>query len=672
MDSITADILVVGGGAGAVAAAIQAARRGKRNGISVVLVSELAWLGGMLTSAGVSAPDGNELAAFQTGIWGEFLKELDRRHPEGLNNGWVSFFTYNPAVGAAVFADWVAELPNLRWISGERSQEVLRTEARIAGVRFDSVTVNATITLDGTELGDVLALGDIPHRWGWETRDQWDEPSAPVSLRDPADPLYEITQRYPVQSPTWVVIMQDFGEGNAPKIDPPSADFTVSGTRSEASSLFEGAWANYGEDKTSAGEMCLNYGRLPDDLLMINWPHKGNDYGVGLHRLIESDEARAQYGKEAQQHSWDFARYIQTQLGDLPSEGLRHRYGLAADIFPKTDQSPGGGFALMPYYRERRRLIGVVTVSERDILPVDAWSESEGHLGGGAAVLPLNEQGEVDAIALGNYANDHHYPGFEMPLASKSIRWGGRWTGTPFTIPYGALIPKAVDGLLVCEKNISVSHIANGATRLQPVVLGIGQAAGMAAALCIERGCEPRALREVGRAVRRGGEREAGVQSSSAGTAPSLQQALITDPTAPAAVIPLFNLPPDHPDWAAIQQFYLNHPQQYPPSGHHVFPVSDLSDSSFNRKTKKSADIRKPCQKNQPISIKGIFRRDEAGAYKLHQKDVKKLPKSISLVTVRSEITEAFSNLANNQPVNVLGTWNAAGEWLLCSDLEPF
>jgi len=355
MDSITADILVVGGGAGGTAAAIQAARQGQENGTRVVLVSELPWLGGMLTAAGVSAPDGNELEAFQTGIWGEFLKELSRRHPEGLNQGWVSFFTYNPAVGAAVFADWVAELPNLQWISGNRPQAVLRSGDRITGVQFTHVTVNATLTLDGTELGDILALGNVPHRWGWETQDTWDEPSGPVSLRDPADPLYEITQRYPVQSPTWVVIMQDFGEGKAAKINPPSADSTVSADRNSAdTNPFEGAWANYGDDKTPAGEMCLNYGRLPGNLLMINWPHKGNDYGVGLHRLIESDEARAQYGKEAQQHSQAFAHYIQTQLGD--------RYGLAADVFPKTDQSPGGGFALMPYYRESRRLVGLTTV----------------------------------------------------------------------------------------------------------------------------------------------------------------------------------------------------------------------------------------------------------------------------------------------------------------------
>lgn len=82
----TADVLVVGGGTGGTAAAIQAARRGAKT----ILVSEFTWLGGMLTSAGVPAPDGNELEAFQTGLWGAFIKELQHRQPGGLNNSWVS------------------------------------------------------------------------------------------------------------------------------------------------------------------------------------------------------------------------------------------------------------------------------------------------------------------------------------------------------------------------------------------------------------------------------------------------------------------------------------------------------------------------------------------------------------------------------------------------------
>ncbi|MGC1306230.1 MAG: FAD-dependent oxidoreductase [Phormidesmis sp.] len=618
---MTADVLVVGGGAGGTAAAIQAARRGA----SVVLVSELPWLGGMLTSAGVSAPDGNELAAFQTGIWGAFLQALRRRHPGGLDNGWVSFFTYSPAEGAQIFADWVASLPNLKWITGQRPREVLRqgsadAEACVVGVRFDELIVQATVTIDGTELGDLLALAEVPFRWGWETQDVWNEPSAPASLSDPADPLYAITQKYPVQSPTWVVLMEDYGEAEAPIIQlPPQVS---------ADSCFEGAWANYGDAETSAGEKFLNYGRLPDNRLMINWPHQGNDYGKGLHRLIESDQARQKYGREARWHSQSFARYIQTQLG--------RRYGLAYELFPQIKSSPGGAFALMPYYRESRRLEGLTTVSEGDILPV---------AGGQVAALPVNDQGDMSAIAFGNYPNDHHYPGFEMLLAPKSIRWGGRWTGTPFTIPYEALVPRLVDGLLVCEKNISVSHIANGATRLQPVVLGIGQAAGMAAALCVEQGCWPRALTQNG-----------GVRS--------LQTALISDPTAPAAIIPLFNLPPEHPEWQTIQQYYLSHPATYPASGYHTFarkPASPQAPksptSTFNPTTRQ-------------LSITGEFYRQDEDSYLLHQNAIKELPDCLQLVTVRSEITEAFSKVLDRQQVHLLGIWNSSGKWLLCHQIS--
>lgn len=625
MDTISADVLVVGGGTGGIAAAIQAARRGLHSGLSVVLVSELPWLGGMLTSAGVSAPDGNELDAFQTGIWGAFLQELRCRHPGGLGNGWVSFFTYSPAVGAQIFADWVAALPNLIWISGQRAREVLRSGDRVTGVQFDQVTVSATITLDGTELGDLLALGDVPYRWGWETKDVWDEPSAPVSLNDPSDPLYEITQRYPVQSPTWVAIMQDYGDVGAPKIERPSSiqpeNAPAQGALvpdSELLNLFAGAWSDYGDSQTSAGQTFLNYGRLPGHLFMINWPHRGNDYGVGLHRLVESTTAREQYGQEAQRHTQAFAYYIQNQLGD--------RYGLAANLFPSTKASPKSGFALMPYYRESRRLKGLTTIGERDILPLPNTQ---------IAALPVDAQGEMCSIAVGNYPNDHHYPGFEMPLAPKAIHWGGRWTGTPFTIPYGALVPKTTDGLLVCEKNISVSHIANGATRLQPVVLGIGQAAGMAAALCVERKCSPRRLE-----VR------------------SLQLALISEPTAPAVIVPLFNLSPADSQWRSIQKHYLDQPDTYPNSGNHPF--------------KETADSVKSLSQfisGQTRTIGGRLGKTETNQYVLHQSTATDLPPTLALVTARAEIAEAFQNTLNKQAVQVKGTWNPAGKWLLCEQL---
>ncbi len=594
--TLKADVLVVGGGTGGTAAAVQAARRGAKT----ILVSEFPWLGGMLTAAGVSAPDGNELAAFQTGLWGAFLRELQQRQPGGLDWGWVSFFTYDPRIGAEIFADWVKCLPNLQWISGQTAQDVLWEGDRISGVRFADFTVSAKITLDATELGDLLALAEVGHRWGWEFQAEWGEPSAPIASN-------ALTESYSVQAPTWVVIMQDFGKGAAgPEIPAPPV---------ENPDQFIGAWDGY------TPEQFLNYGRLPGRLLMINWPIRGNDYGEGVDRLIASEASRQEFLQESLWHTHSFARFIQTQLGP--------RYGLAQNIFPistiKNQQNSPllRSFALHPYYRESRRLRGISTVIEQDILPI---------AGGRVAKLPINSEGICETIAIGNYANDHHYTTGDIPLQPKSIRWGGRWTGTPFTIPYSALIPASTDGLLVCEKNISVSHIANGATRLQPVVMNIGQAAGMAAALCAESGCQPREL-----PVR------------------VLQSALLQDSEASAAVIPLFNLTRDRSDWLDRQRYYLDRPQAYPASGECQESVEKQSSQTANTHSQFS----------------GIFRRLGEQDWTLTLTSPASLAgQTWQLVTLDSETDRFLQNCETEKPLTVWGRLNFAGTWLLAESVE--
>jgi FAD dependent oxidoreductase len=581
----TADVLVVGGGTGGTAAAIQAARRGAKT----ILVSEFTWLGGMLTSAGVSAPDGNELESFQTGLWGAFLQELRQRQPGGLDHSWVSFFSYDPRIGAEIFADWVQELPNLRWISGQVPIEVFREGNRITGLRFADFTVQAKIILDGTELGDLLALAEIPYRWGWELQSDWEEPSAPANFNN-------LTERYPVQAPTWVVIMQDFGEAIAPEI-PAAPNYNPS--------LFAGAWDGYG------AEQFLNYGRLPGGLLMMNWPISGNDYGEGVGRLIESEVSKGNFLQESRWHSQNFAHFIQNQFG--------RRYGLAEHVFPHDPNA----FALHPYYRESRRLVGLTTVREQDILPVTG--------GRVAAIFP-------DTIAVGNYANDHHYPGFTLPLQPKSIRWGGRWTGTPFTIPYSCLVPATTDGLLACEKNISVSHIANGATRLQPVVMGIGQAAGMAAAMCIELNCQPRDL-----------------------PIKALQLALLKDHRSPVAIVPAFDMLPCHPEWLDQQLYYLENPQVYPPSGNFS---SSLVDKYHYSDCNQVLIRTKNC-------FTGILHR-------LNQQDYRftitaptaNVGQTWQIVTLRSQIDDQLQACVHQQPLTVWGRLNHSGRWLLVENID--
>ena len=57
-----------------------------------------------------------------------------------------------------------------------------------------------------------------------------------------------------------------------------------------------------------------------------------------------------------------------------------------------------------------------------------------------------------------------------------------------YTIPYGCLIPKGIDGLLLSGRNISGTHLAHSNYRVMPICAGTGVAAGTAAALALKHG----------------------------------------------------------------------------------------------------------------------------------------------------------------------------------------
>ena len=87
----------------------------------------------------------------------------------------------------------------------------------------------------------------------------------------------------------------------------------------------------------------------------------------------------------------------------------------------------------------------------------------------------------------------------------------------------------------MADKGISVSHIANGATRLGPLILNIGQAAGMAAALCSRGGLLPADLK-----------------------VSQIQQNLINDQKAPLGPFILEDLPWHSSNWRDQQMAALN------------------------------------------------------------------------------------------------------------------
>ena len=64
-----------------------------------------------------------------------------------------------------------------------------------------------------------------------------------------------------------------------------------------------------------------------------------------------------------------------------------------------------------------------------------------------------------------------------------------KWTQPDdYSIPYGCLLPKKVEGLLLSGRNISGSHLAHSNFRIMSVCIALGEAAGAAAALFVKQG----------------------------------------------------------------------------------------------------------------------------------------------------------------------------------------
>lgn len=600
LDSV--DVLVWGGGTGGVAAAIQAAR----GGASTLLLTPGSWLGGMVSAAGVCCPDGNELTPWQTGLWGAFLRELERREPEGLDHNWVSCFGYRPTTAEQILQRWVAAEPKLLWWPGCRLLEVERYGSLITAVRVEANgeqrRLGCLVVIDGSDRGDLLPLAEAPFRFGWEAKEQWGEPSAPSAERIRTETLFK---EQPVQSPTWVVMGQlqseHLEEDPVRGIDPAACP--------QLPAPFERACEAFGLERT------LTYGRLPGGLVMLNWPLHGNDWHWGLNRAFEGNpQQEAELFHEMQAHSLRFAEALKEASGGWLQLG---------HAFPADSGSPAPWLAAMPYWREGRRMVGRATVIEQDLLPLGE--------GASCAALPRDPAGALQSIAVGNYANDHHYPGPDWPLAPKSCRWGGRWTGTPFCIPYGALVSAEIDNLLAADKAISTSHMANGATRLQPLVLNVGQAAGAAAALALQSGRRPAQV-----------------------TADELQTRLLSDANAPAAVVPDWHTPWHHPQWSQRQLQLLNGTRDETVGITHEQPFISQG----------------PSAKPHLQCLKGLVEAMPGQTYRLVLSDGSTVP----IITLEPAVDQTLHALSKPEDNVVEGTWNQAGPWFLVTrwgEVEP-
>ncbi|MDB9788016.1 FAD-dependent oxidoreductase, partial [Flavobacteriaceae bacterium] len=425
------DIVVVGGGTSGVASAIQSSRLGSKT----LLIEESNWLGGMLTSAGVSAMDGNY--KMPSGFLKEFRDSLVSYygHLDSLKTGWVSNFMFEPSVGNKILKDIANQEKNLTILFGSTVSEVVKNENFSIKIKERPSIYKSKILIDATELGDLIPMLNLPYFIGMDSTNRFNEDIAP----DRSNNI--------IQDLTYTMILKDFGK-NVTITKPKNynrQEFICSYSSGECDKKVKKLWSK---------EKLISYGKLPNKKFMINWPINGNDYYTNSIEM--NAEQRILNYEKAKQKSLRFLYFIQTEMG---FSNLTLDY----DQYPTKD-----GFPLIPYHRESRRSKGKVTLTLNDIKS------------------PYSQKNSIyrTGIAVGDYPVDHHHGAYSNYSNLPELDF---YPVPSYSVPIGSLMPENIDNFIVIEKSISVSNLVNGTTRLQPVVMQIGQASGILASLAIRK-----------------------------------------------------------------------------------------------------------------------------------------------------------------------------------------
>ncbi|WP_439504820.1 FAD-dependent oxidoreductase [Sediminibacterium sp.] len=477
--NLKTDVLVVGASASGIAAGLQSARMG----VNTIIAEPTTWLGGMITAAGVCAFDGNH--NLPSGLFGEFRNALYKVYggPSKVATGWVSNTQFEPHVGDSIFKSMVLQTKGLSIKYQFQFLKVIKQNGVITGATFlhkpskKIITIYAKQVIDATELGDVMASAGIPYSLGMEASAETGED---VHVSETNDIVQDIT---------YVAILKDYGMGK---------DCTIAKPANYDPAEFDGACTDYYFNKTRPkpnvdAQKMLNYGKLPNQKYMINWPGNGNDIYLNVVELSEVEREKELI--KAKEQTLRFIYFIQHQLG------FKH-LGLADDEYPTKDRLP-----LIPYHRESRRVKGLVRFDVRHIAKPFT------------APTPLYRTG----IAVGDYPIDHHHK--KNPKAPQHLDF---YPVPSFNLPLGSLIPQNTKGLIIAEKSISVSNVVNGTTRLQAIALLIGQAAGTLAAITVQQNLPAQKI-----SVRK------------------VQTALLDSR---AYIMPYFDVPIDHPHFVAAQK----------------------------------------------------------------------------------------------------------------------
>lgn len=453
------DVAVYGATPGGIAAAVNAAREGA----TVILLQEEGHIGG-LTSGGLSNPDFQSFEALG-GTWREFIHRVEQYYIAAHGAGSqpvidsVRGAYSEPKVARRVFEEMLNGESRIttrlhQRLSGARTVATDSRKRLVAATFVDLKTrqtreIEATVFIDATYEGDLLAAAGATYRVGCEAKSEYgeslafDQPNAyvmtynfRVCLTTQRDNFIPIAQPATYRRDDYAPLVGLLREGKIKSLTNPGPNAILK------LRYIPNQKADWNDDWNSPVSLSLENVNHP-------WPEG-------------SPEVRAKIYQTYKDYSLGLFWFLANDP-EMPAafRAEMSRWGLPKDEFPDT-----GHWSPALYVREGRRLVGEYIFTEHDTQP-----------------KPDNIRAPVqpDSIAISDYSLNSH--GVYSPSFGVTIGHHGKVV-KPFQIPYGVLVPRNVDGLLV-PVAASSSHVGFSALRMEPTWTSLGQAAGIAAAMAV-------------------------------------------------------------------------------------------------------------------------------------------------------------------------------------------
>ncbi|GAB3998797.1 FAD-dependent oxidoreductase [Spirosoma daeguense] len=500
------DLIIVGGTPGGIMAAVSASRMGKKS----LLLERTAHIGG-LPANGLGATDIATRGA-TGGLFIEFVNRIkahyvakygaDSQQAKDCSDG----YHFEPSVAAQIFNDFLKESPNVTVMTMRQfdfeAENLTIQNNRIQGIRVLNRTTKQPETyqgrffIDATYEGDLIAAAGVPFFLGREGKSEygevgagrvykyWAGPEGPGSTfaGDNAVQSYNyrlcVTSdpkiRVKIQKPAnynreeYVSLINDVKTGHYTGVamskltDAQKAEFernTKAGVRPDVPGMPKGiAWLT-NMVKLPNGKNDGNnqhHAFISTDLPEENWPYPTSSW-----------EWRDRFAQRLREYTEGLFYFAQND-SELPDWFRKEcsEWGWAKDEY--TDN---GHFPRQLYVREGRRMKGKYIFKAQDAQPVKPGGRP-----------PLH----ADSITASHYALDSHAVRKREP---GRIHLDGfiSYPSAVYTVPFRVLVPDSPLENLLAPVPASATHIGFSTLRMEPCWMALGQAAGAAAALCVQQ-----------------------------------------------------------------------------------------------------------------------------------------------------------------------------------------